>query len=118
MPVPAPEDHLPLSPPVYHVLLAVGDDVLHGYGIMEAFERLTRGEETILAGTLYATLARMRDEGLLADAEPPAGERSGGPRRRYYRLTDLGRAVARAESARLGRLLAVARARDLTPEAG
>ena len=113
-----PETHLPLTPPVYHVLLALGDDVLHGYGIMEAFEALTDGRDTLLAGTLYATLARMRDQGLVQEAEPPPDGESGGPPRRYYRVTSLGRRVARAESARLARLLDVARARRLTPEAG
>lgn len=113
-----PEDLLPLSPPVFHVLLALGDRALHGYGIMEAFEAATDGRETLLAGSLYATLARMKDRGLVEDAEAPPGETSGGPRRRYYRVTDLGRRVARAESARLQRLLELARNRDLAPEAG
>lgn len=113
-----PEDVLPLSPPVFHVLLALGDQALHGYGIMEAFEAATNGRETLLAGSLYATLRRMTHQGLVEEAESPPGETSGGPRRRYYRVTDLGRQVAHAESGRLQRLLDLARDRDLAPEAG
>ncbi len=104
-----PQDHLPLAPQFYHVLLALGDQTMHGYGIIQAFEELTEGHETLLPGSLYATLSRMVELKLLAPAEQPRGERSGGPRRRYYRVTRLGRSVARAESERLARLLAVAR---------
>ena len=75
-----PEAFLPLTAPEYHVLLALGDQALHGYAMMQSLE-----------------------------------ERSGG-RRRYYRLTELGRAVARAESARLKRLLGLAEAQHLVPE--
>lgn len=115
-PAPSPSELVPLSPTVYHVLLALGDGTLHGYGIMESFEALTEGKETLLAGTLYATLGRMLDRGLVAEAEPPPGESSGGPKRRYYCVTDFGRAVARAESARLERLLTVAALQELTPD--
>jgi DNA-binding PadR family transcriptional regulator len=97
---------LPLSPPVYHVLLALGEAARHGYAIMQAFERQTGGEEQLLPGTLYATLARMVESGLIEETEPPVSGVD--ERRRYYRVTAWGRAVARAESARLRRLLAVA----------
>lgn len=110
-----PTTFLPLSPPVYHVLLGLGDRALHGYAIMKAFEERTGGRETLLPGTLYATLARMVDSGLLDELpEPP--EPGADRRRRYYRLTDLGRAVARAESERIARLLGVAREQNLAPE--
>ncbi len=115
---PTVQDHLPLSPGVYRVLLALGDQVLHGYGIIEAFEALTDGQETLLAGTLYATLSRMSEAGLVVRVRSPQGERSGGPERRYYRVTEFGMEVARAESARLSRLLNLARSRGLTPEFG
>lgn len=110
-----PKTLLPLSPPVYHVLLALGSDALHGYAIMQAFADKTAGEEVLLPGTLYATIARMVDAGLIEElAEPPAD--SSDKRRRYYRVTELGRAVARAESDRLQRLLAVARREKLAPD--
>ena len=106
----------PLSPPVFHVLLALGDDVLHGYAIMQRFEEITRGTEQLLPGTLYVTLARMVEQGLIEEARPPAGEQSGGAPRRYYRLTARGRAGGRAESERLRRLVQVAKERAWLPE--
>lgn len=116
---PDPSSHLPLAPSVYNVLLALGERTLHGYGMIQAFEEMTGGAETLLPGTLYATISRMVDEGLLEEtARPPDAEPSGGPRRRYYRATPQGRAVARAESERLARLLDVARAQSLAPETG
>ncbi len=105
---------IPLSPPAYHVLLALGSSVLHGYGIMEAFETMTDGAESLLPGTLYTTLARMVETGMVEESEPPTEERSGGPQRRYYHVTDLGREVARAESLRMTRLLALAERQDLS----
>lgn len=105
----------PLSPPVYHVLLALGDEVLHGYGIMRRFDELTGGVDQLLPGTLYATLARMVDLGLIEEARAPSGDQSGGPSRRHYRVTARGRALARTESERLRRLVDVARRRAWLP---
>jgi DNA-binding PadR family transcriptional regulator len=107
------DERLPLSAPVYHVLLALGADVLHGYAIMQRFEELTVGEEQLLPGTLYATLARMVEGGLLVETDAPSDEVD--KRRRYYRTTELGRAVARAESERLRRLLGVAEEQRILP---
>lgn len=105
-----------LSPPVFHVLLALGDETMHGYGIMQRFEELTGGAEQLLPGTLYATLARMVDAGLIEEADPPSGDRSGGAPRRHYRMTAEGRAVAAAEGDRMRRLVRVAERRELLPE--
>lgn len=116
MPRPEPESFLPLTTPEYHVLLALGDRALHGYAMMQALEEKTEGRETLLPGTLYATLARMVARGLLAELDE-APEPDADRRRRYYRVTALGRAVALAESARLQRLLRVAQLEDLVPEA-
>lgn len=107
------EELLPLSPPVYYVLLALGVDTLHGYAIMRAFEGLTDGAERLLPGTLYATLARMTETHLIEEVTPPEPE--GDPRRRYYRVTDFGRSVAAAESRRMRRLLDVAVAQSVVP---
>jgi len=112
--MPSPEDHLPLTPQFYHVLLALGDATMHGYGIIQAFEALTEGRETLLPGSLYATLNRMVEAGMLSPTPAPSGDSSGGPKRRYYRATPFGKAVARAETSRLERLLVVARRRWLT----
>jgi DNA-binding PadR family transcriptional regulator len=104
----------PLSPPVYHVLLALGDEVLHGYGIMRRFEELTGGDQ-LLPGTLYATLARMVELGLIEEARAPSGDQSGGAPRRHYRVTGRGRALGRAESERIRKLVEVARRRAWLP---
>ena len=116
IPVPQTElsEHLPLSPPVYHVLLALGQQTLHGYGIMQGFEEMTAGAEQLLAGTLYATLARMVETGFIEETPPPdpAADR----RRRYYRVTELGRQIAALEAERMARLVAIARSQQLAPD--
>lgn len=109
---------IPLKHSVYRVLLALTDgEWLHGYAIMQAVSQMTDGRETILPGTLYAALARMADEGLVEMEDAPDDDRSGGPRRRYYRRTSFGRAVARAESERLRSLLDIAVAQKVIPGA-
>jgi DNA-binding PadR family transcriptional regulator len=104
---------IPLKHSTYRVLLALADGELHGYAIMQALSEMTRGREAILPGTLYAALARMVDENLIEVREGPADDASGGPKRRYYRRTRFGRAVARAESERLRALLDIARAQKI-----
>ncbi len=99
----------PLSPPVYHVLLALGGEELHGYAIMQRFEELLAGTDQLLPGTLYATLARMVESGLIEEARARSGDESGGPPRRHYRVTSRGKVVAQQETERMRRLVAVAR---------
>jgi DNA-binding PadR family transcriptional regulator len=107
---------IPLKQSTYRVLLALTDgEWRHGYAIMQAVSEMTDGRETILPGTLYAALVRMADEGLVDVREAPDDDPSGGPRRRYYRRTSFGRAVARAESARLRALLDIAVAQRILP---
>lgn len=103
----------PVKHATYQVLLALADDELHGYAVMQAVTAMTAGQETILPGTLYAALARMVDEGLVAVREGDDGDTSGGPRRRYYRRTARGREVARAESERMRALLDIAQAQKI-----
>jgi DNA-binding PadR family transcriptional regulator len=111
-----PASLLPLKQSIYRVLLALADgEWLHGYAIMQAVAEMTGGREPILPGTLYAALARMVDEGLVEGREAPRDDPSGGPRRRYYRRTSFGRAVARAESERLRALVDIAVARKIIP---
>jgi len=105
----------PLKHSTYRVLLALADEELHGYAIMQALAEMTGGREAILPGTLYAALARMIDEGLVEAREGPDDDPSGGPKRRYYRRTRFGRAVARAESERLRALLDIAQAQKILP---
>lgn len=104
---------LPLKHSTYRVLLALAENELHGYAIMQAVVEMTAGRETILPGTLYAALARMVDDGLIEKLQRPADETSGGPQRRYYRRTSFGRDVARAESERGRVLLDIAQAQGI-----
>ena len=111
-----PSALIPLKQSVYRVLLALPDgELMHGYAIMQALSEMTGGRETILPGTLYAALATMVDDGLVEVEEAPKDDTSGGPRRRYYRRTAFGRAVARAESERLRALLDIAVAQKVIP---
>ena len=106
---------LPLTTVSLYVLLAVADEALHGYGIIKEVEGRTGGLVVLEAGTLYAAVKRMRDEGLLqVEAPTRSGDDS---RRRYYRPTALGRRVLRAECDRLRDVLDVAREKQVLPAA-
>lgn len=102
-------EFLPLGAPVLNVLVALGHDRLHGYGIMQTIEEETEGAARILPGTLYTTLNRMLADGLLEEAPPPDDAPDDDRRRRYYRATALGRQVVAAEAERLSVLVALAR---------
>lgn len=101
---PDPEQHLPLPPHAFQILLSVLDGERHGYAIIKNIEERTGGEMMLGTSTTYAAIKRMEREGLLEGADGPRDQPSAGPRRRYYRLTDFGRAVARAEGLRIARL--------------
>jgi DNA-binding PadR family transcriptional regulator len=107
-----PADLLPLNPPRFHILAVLGRETKHGYALMEELEERTEGRVTLLPGTLYTALARLLDDGLVEEVDGPEYAARGG-RRRYYRATELGRAVAREESRRLASVLALARERGL-----
>jgi DNA-binding PadR family transcriptional regulator len=109
---------LPLSTATFHILLALTDEDRHGYAIIQDVAARTAGQVRIGAGTLYRSIHRMLEHGLIEEVrERPAPELDD-ERRRYYRITTLGRTVARAEAARLAELLRLARARGLSPERG
>jgi DNA-binding PadR family transcriptional regulator len=111
----APDDLLPLPPATFHILLALADGERHGYAIIQDVEARTDGELRLSAGTLYRSVARMVEQGLIAEvARRRTAEDD--ERRRYYRITPFGTAVARSEMRRLAQLLRLARARGLTPE--
>jgi len=114
----SPDDHLPLNQTVFRILLVLGDGQMHGYGVMHALAEKTEGREKILPGTLYASIARMTQDGLLEEIDAAEADASGGPKRRYYRRTGLGTAVARAESERMRALVDLALAEKILPEAG
>ena len=108
-----PRRHLPLTPATFHVLLALADEERHGYGIMREVEERTGGELRLGPGTLYGSLKRMLGEGLVAEAGERADPQLGDERRRYYRITPLGRAAAAAEARRLDALVRLARSKRL-----
>ncbi len=110
------ESLLPLPPATFHILLALVDQERHGYAIIQDVEARTDGELRMSAGTLYRSVARMVEQGLIAEVTRRPTTRLDDERRRYYRITPFGTAVARAEMARLSQLVRLARARGLTPE--
>jgi DNA-binding PadR family transcriptional regulator len=106
-------DVLPLTPAVFHILLALGDRERHGYGIMQEVVKLTGGHMQLGPGTLYRSIQRMVADGLISESmERPVPELDD-DRRRYYRLTDLGLQVASAEAERLHALVTAARTKGL-----
>jgi DNA-binding PadR family transcriptional regulator len=108
---PRPEDLLPLPPATFHILLAVADEDRHGYAIIQEVSARTSGAMKLGAGTLYRSVQRMLEQGLIEEtSERPAPELDD-ERRRYYRITPFGGAVARAEAERLAQLVKLARAR-------
>jgi DNA-binding PadR family transcriptional regulator len=111
-----PQHHLPLSVPVFHILLALSDRELHGYAIIQDIRDRTGGEVDLTASTLYAALKRLLDNGLVEEIDTRPGPEEDDPRRRYYRITALGLDVARLETARLERALRMARQKKLAPK--
>jgi DNA-binding PadR family transcriptional regulator len=112
---PRPESFLPLPTATFYILMAVADEDRHGYAIIQDVAARTGGEVKLSAGTLYRSIQRMLEQGLIRETrERPAPELDD-ERRRYYRITPLGTAVARAEAARLAKLIQLARIRGLAP---
>jgi DNA-binding PadR family transcriptional regulator len=101
---------LPLTPAVFHLLLALADGPLHGYAIAKAVAEHTSEAIRLGPGTLYGTLTRMASAGLVREQSRASAEDD---RRRTYELTPLGRAAAKAESRRLAELVSVARSKSL-----
>lgn len=106
-----PAELLPLTPVVFHILLALADGEQHGYRIMQEINRVTRGQLRIGPTTLYRSIKQLLAEGLLAESDERPDPALDDQRRRYYRLTALGRQVALAEEQRLTELLAIAHAK-------
>jgi DNA-binding PadR family transcriptional regulator len=107
---------MPLTPAVFHILLSLGDGPKHGYAIMAEVEERTAGAVRLGPGTLYGAIRRLREQGLIEEVEDrPVPRSSEEERRRYYRLTGEGRAVAAAEATRLELLVEVARGKRLLP---
>src|SRR4051812_5419348 len=100
-----PRTFLPLTPGVFHVLLALAGAERHGYGIIQDVAAATGGAVTLRTGTLYTILKRLLDEALIAESSRRPGGGEDDERRRYYALTPLGRRVAQAEGQRLEQVL-------------
>lgn len=118
---------LPLTPAVFHILLALADGEKHGYAIMQEVSARTEGAMRMGPGTLYGSIQRMLKDGLVVEAQarpeptPADSGRQTGPleeRRRYYRLTGFGRQVVQAEARRLDQLVRVAQTKHLLPGFG
>jgi DNA-binding PadR family transcriptional regulator len=102
--MPDPRSLLPLPAHVFQVLLSLLDRELHGYALIQDIARRTDGEMVLGTSTLYAAIKRMVKSGLLEATDRPAGVDSDDERRRYYRVTPFGQAVAREEALRIRRL--------------
>jgi len=106
---------LPLTPATFHILIALSDEDRHGYAIIQDVESRTLGELKLRAGTLYRSVQRMLEQGLIVETrERPAPEEDD-ERRRYYRITPFGTVVAKAEARRLAALVRMAKAAGFAP---
>ena len=111
---PTIDEMLPLPAATLHILLALADSERHGYAVIQDVEERTEGELRMSAGTLYRSIARMVEQDLIVEVQKRRS-RDDDERRRYYRITAFGTAVAKAELGRLSSLVQMGRARGLTP---
>ena len=107
---------LPLRPSVFHILLALSDGDLHGYGIMQEVAEHTAGQIKLGPGTLYGTIKRLLTDRLIVEADTRPDPELDDERRRYYRLTDFGHKVLRAEVRRISDMVSVAQRKRLIPK--
>jgi DNA-binding PadR family transcriptional regulator len=116
----SPEDLVPLTPPVFHILVALSGEERHGYGIMQDVARQTNDALQLGPGTLYGCLKRMLAAGTVEESDVRPDPALDDERRRYYRITPLGRRAVRAEAQRLADAVTAAKARRLfdRPKAG
>jgi len=111
-----PKALLPLSAPVFHILIALADGDQHGYAIMQDVAARTGGKIRLSPGTLYGAIKRLLEDGLIQELEERPDSTHDDQRRRYYALTDFGRRVARAEASRMEAVLRDARSTGLIPK--
>jgi len=109
----SPEKFLPLTPAVFNILLALADSEKHGYGIMLEVEANTNGQVLMGPGTLYGSIKRMLKAGLIEESDERADPEMDDQRRKYYRLTDLGRRVLNMEAERLASQVMIAKAKNV-----
>ena len=106
---------LPLQPAAFHILMGLAGEDRHGYAIIQEIAALTDGAVRLSAGTLYRTLQRMLEQGLIEETDERPAPDEDDERRRYYRITKFGEAVARAEARRLQDMVRLARASGFVP---
>src|SRR5215469_6087920 len=107
---------LPLPPATFHILMALADEDRHGYAIIQDIAARTDGRLQMSAGTLYRSIQRMQEQGLIVETRQRPAPEEDDERRRYYRITPFGLAVAKAEAGRLTEMVKLARARGISPE--
>ena len=111
-----PETLLPLPPATFHILVALAGEEQHGYAIMQDVAARTGGELKLSAGTLYRSIQRMLEQGLIDECRQRPAPEFDDERRRYYRITAFGTAVAKAETRRLAQMIKLARSKGLAPD--
>src|SRR5215471_10394594 len=112
---PSPDALLPLPPATFHILMALAEEDRHGYAIIQDVAMRTGGELKLSAGTLYRSIQRMLEQGLIVEPRERPAPSEDDERRRYYRITPFGETVARAEARRLTQLVKLARASGFVP---
>jgi len=112
---PKPDSLLPLPAATFHILMALSEEDRHGYAIIQDVAARTGGQLRLSAGTLYRSIQRMLEQGLIIETRDRPAPEFDDERRRYYRITEFGTSVARAEARRLAELLKMARARGFAP---
>jgi len=108
-----PEEFTPLTPAVFNILLSLADGEKHGYGIMLEVEANTNGQVIMGPGTLYGSIKRMLKADLIEESDERADPQMDDQRRKYYRLTNLGRRALRMEAERLASQVMIARAKNI-----
>jgi DNA-binding PadR family transcriptional regulator len=114
--LPQPDAFLPLPAATFHILMAVAEEDRHGYAIIQDVATRTGGELKLSAGTLYRSIQRMLEQGLIVETQERPAPELDDERRRYYRITPLGAAVAKAEATRMAKLVKWARGLGFIPE--
>ena len=108
-----PRTAIPLTQPVFHILLTLVEGEKHGYAMIQEVERRTEGRVRLGSGTLYAAIKRLLSSNMIEECEQRPAPEADDQRRRYYRITDFGRQVATAEAERLARLVRLAGEKNL-----
>ena len=110
------ESLLPLQTSTFYILMALGDGERHGYAIIQDIAMRTGGDVKLSAGTLYRSIQRMQEQGLIIESRKRPAPEEDDERRRYYQITKFGTSVVRAELRRLTSLLKLARTKGFSPE--